>query len=74
MHTQWIRNCLAGPAPRAVADGRESGHRGVTSGAPPGAGLGPVSGNIFVRDTDSGIRCTISRMADDTKLWGVTTA
>lgn len=64
------KNGLDGLAQRAVGDGITSSWHLVTAGAPQSSVLGPALFYVFVDGLDKGIKCTLSKFADRTKLGG----
>ena len=58
---QWTKSWLQDHVQRMEINGSMSGWRSV---------LAPKLFNIFINDIDRGVKCTFSKFAEDTKLWG----
>lgn len=57
-------------AQRVIANGVTLGWWPVTNGVPQGSISGPVLCDVFINYLDAGLKCMLSKFANDTKLGG----
>lgn len=67
---QWVHNQLTSQTQRTVVNQVTSGCQPVTSRIPHGSILGTVLFHIFTNNLNTGLKCTLSKFADHTKLGG----
>ena len=65
---RWVGNWLSGRRQRVVIEGVASGWEVGVEWGSLGVSVGPVQFIVFIDDIDEGIRSTVLKFADDTKL------
>ena len=66
-----MKNWLLDRVQKVVVSGSISGWRSVTSGVPQGSVLEWILFSLFINNIDSGVECTLSKSANDPKIWSV---
>jgi len=67
---RWLGIWLAGYTQRVVVNSSFSNRQPVTSGVTQGSISSSMLLNIFISDPNDGIKCTLMKFSDDTKLSG----
>jgi len=65
----WFTEWMSDRRQRVSVNGQLSGWKQVTSGVPQGSVLGPVAFLVYINDIDLVVQSSISKFADDTKIY-----
>ena len=65
----WIEQWLTDRRQRVVVDGEVSSWKSVSSGVPQGSVLGPILVLVYINELGEGVKGSILKFAEDTKLF-----